>query len=445
MPPTTADDVRHWAGRPSPPADAGRLSEVGGWAGVTAAPQGPLGDAWLPAQLRVWTAGCGDLLVARGLRHRVSRAPVVGTGYAWQDDEQARFVARCEGLERYASLVYALDDFLLAPAAALGDGAMSFDGMARFSATEIASALGALTPPSRHSSLRWSDGVDLHTGRPCRLPLVMTVIPSERLDGERFWLPFSTGVAVHSTVEQALVGAIGEVIERDAVALWWLQRLPLPRLDPGVLTAETTATTSWFADRGVRTLLFDATTDLGIPTVVCLQLADEAVVAQAVGSATAAEHGSAAAKALGEAAGGRFRLHSSAPAPRRYIEYTDLLEGARHMSRKARRRAFAFLLDGLEDRPVAPVSGGDAGDGLDHLLHTLAAAGLRAYASDLTTAEVRAAGLVAVRVVIPQLVPMSVLPWGRYLGTPRLYEAPRRMGHRARVESRLNSYPVPIS
>ena len=48
--------------------------------------------------------------------------------------------------------------------------------------------------------------------------------------GERFALPISTGCAAHTDIAAALLSGLCEVIERDAIALLWLQRMAVPRL-----------------------------------------------------------------------------------------------------------------------------------------------------------------------------------------------------------------------
>jgi ribosomal protein S12 methylthiotransferase accessory factor len=68
-----------------------------------------------------------------------------------------------------------------------------------------------------------------------------------------------------------------------------------------------------------------------------------------------------------------------------------------------------------------------------------------AVAVDLTADEVRDAGLWVVRVIIPELVPISFVHRARYLGTPRLVEqASRARGHVAgRIA--LNDDPLPFA
>ncbi|MFC7479479.1 hypothetical protein ACFQX7_04670 [Luedemannella flava] len=68
-----------------------------------------------------------------------------------------------------------------------------------------------------------------------------------------------------------------------------------------------------------------------------------------------------------------------------------------------------------------------------------------AYVVDLTSDEALRAGMTVVRTVIPRLQPLSFSYRARYLGHPRLYRAPARMGHPTRSEAELNPWPQPFA
>src|SRR5262249_17810279 len=79
----------------------------------------------------------------------------------------------------------------------------------------------------------------------------------------------SNGCAAGNTLEEAIVQGFLELVERDAYAVWWYNRLPRPEVDLGrfddpyirdlqVLLAET----------GRRVWMLDVTGDLAIPSFV---------------------------------------------------------------------------------------------------------------------------------------------------------------------------------
>jgi len=79
------------------------------------------------------------------------------------------------------------------------------------------------------------------------------------------------------------------------------------------------------------------------------------------------------------------------------------------------------------------------------LIDRLKAIGTDAIVVDITTDEVRDAGLWVVRVVTPGLLPMSTIHRARFLGHSRLYAYPEWAGFGTRVESDVNPAPQPFA
>jgi ribosomal protein S12 methylthiotransferase accessory factor len=70
---------------------------------------------------------------------------------------------------------------------------------------------------------------------------------------------------------------------------------------------------------------------------------------------------------------------------------------------------------------------------------------LDAYAVDLTSDEALRAGVRVVQVIIPGLQPVGFPYRSRYLGHPRLYEAPKQMGYPVYSEEEINPWPQPFA
>lgn len=406
-------------------------------------------SGWLPERCSMYSAATGDLGAVRS--GYVAGVPMpYGTGRAYDDPEHAKLIAVSEAMERYSALVFGQREFLSASARELGDDALDLDSVPRCSARELRRPGCPLRPADAGADIRWVPAIELGTGRDVFLPAVMVDLGCLRRASERFWLPISTGCATHVTVEAALVNAICELIERDAIALTWLQKLPLPLLHQSCHGASVRDMTQWCAERGIETYLFDATTDIGVPTVYCVQLADaEYRAAQVVGCATDLDVTAAAERALLEAMGMRGHLHAEPAVPRRYRDYAAASDGATAMARRSRRRVFDFLFEGLADRAVSaadtPAAAGSDADRLAFLVRRLAETNMAAYAVDISSRELLGIDHSAVRVVIPGLQPMSLRPLAQYRGHRRLYHAPAQMGLRVLSESQLNPWPQPVS
>jgi ribosomal protein S12 methylthiotransferase accessory factor len=358
-------------------------------------------------------------------------------------------LAIAETLERYASMHPDGRLTTRAPAARLGTRAMDLSQVARCSAREMRHPRCPLHVARPAESIRWVEAIDLIAGEETLVPAVMVYWNLACEPAERFWLPITTGCAIHTSIEAATVNAICEVIERDAIALTWLQRLPLPRLAGSCVPDEAREIIQWLTRWDARTYLFDATTDVGVPTVYCvLTTGSGDRAAQLVSGATDFDVRAAVLKAVLEVSGLRAVIHAARQRPRRYADHASVLDGATVMAHRARRRAFSFLLDDLEHRPVSEPGGpgsATAAGQLRLVLRRLDALGMSAFAVDLSTREIEEAGLAVSRVVIPQLQPMSLRPLAQYRGHPRLYRGPAGMGMPVRPESRLNPYPQPMS
>jgi ribosomal protein S12 methylthiotransferase accessory factor len=393
----------------------------------------------------------GGLTAGTSPRVHGSRCTAAAAGGGTDiDGERALFLAIAEGLERYSASTYRADQFVRASGADLGASALDLESIPACSQRELSSPFCPLSLPTKHEPIRWVRGISLLDGRLTYLPAVMVYLHVRpETPAERIWLPISTGCAAHETYEKALVHAILEVVERDAISLVWLQQLELPRID---IDDPAAVGPCW--DRLLRRshdldyAFFDATTDLGFPTVYALQVAHaDNLAATLVSCATDLSASAAVAKCIRDMAAVREAFREPRHVPTNVAEFSDVFHGATYMARREHAGAFDFLLRSRARRKltemVSPVSI-DA-DGLRFVVEGLRQAHLEAFAVDLTTDEAIRSGFRVVRAIIPGLQPLSFHQSARYLAHPRLYAAPRLMGHPVRCEERLNAWPQPFA
>lgn len=374
-----------------------------------------------------------------------------GTGHAYGSPARAALLAAAEAIERLAMLTVDPARIRVASAKSLGESALDFDRIPRCSARELRTPGCPVRPADKTRPIRWVEGINVDSGLSAYLPAVMTYMGMPQAPDELFWTPVSTGCAAHQTVAEAAVSALCEVIERDAVALTWLQRLPLPPLAEKCLTDQAREMIEWCRHRDISTYLFDATTDLGVPVVYCLQTSDgtdDGSASQLVGCACAFDPLEAAEHAVMETLAIRRGFSRRRRRPRRYRDFTSITDGAAVMGVRSHRSAFQFLLDAaakLEPQAPPDLSSIAPGERLPFLIGRLASAGARVYATDLSTREVRDAGLVVLRVLVPELQPLPTRALAQYRAHPRLYTAPAMLGMRVLPCSRLNPYPQPMA
>ncbi len=81
----------------------------------------------------------------------------------------------------------------------------------------------------------------------------------------------SNGCAAGNTLEEAIVQGFLELVERDAYAIWWYNRLQRPELDLGQFdNSYIRDLRKQLAETGRRLWVLDVTSDLGVPTFLAI-------------------------------------------------------------------------------------------------------------------------------------------------------------------------------
>jgi ribosomal protein S12 methylthiotransferase accessory factor len=404
-----------------------------------------------PDEHRLVTIGAA---VADG-RPTVGESFVDRTGSEhWQRDA-ATAAAIGEALERY-SASFVPSNLVRSSATAL-PLAVDPDRFALFHETQFAKPAFPFRPFSRESVVSWVEGFALPSCAPAYLPAQLVFLRSLRnSDGEApIAYTTSSGLACGATLEEAVLAGLLEQVERDAVMLTWYNRLSLPLLDwrndPELVRLDA----RYFAPTGLRYAAVDLSIFFGVPTVLgVVHGPDGALGALGVGAASAATVEVAWRKALGEAFGVQRWVRDRA------LEEPDALAGARaeirtfeeHMLFYAhpRRAARASFLDSSTERrdtrDVAPLEGAHVRGQIDAICSCLDLYRISAYAVDVTTPDVRSAGFVVARVLVPELCQLDVVEYARFLGGRRLYEAAFEAGlvPRPLTLAELNPDPHPF-
>ncbi|WP_051367945.1 TOMM precursor leader peptide-binding protein [Hamadaea tsunoensis] len=131
-----------------------------------------------------------------------------------------------------------------------------------------------LTPYSPDAQTSWVWGHDVASGTPVLVPehVAYYGVPG-RPGRARFLYECSSGCAVGGCLEEAVLYACLETIERDAFLLAWYSQTPGTPLDPGgVVDPDGCDLLDVLAGEGYETRLFDITSDVGVPVVWALAL-----------------------------------------------------------------------------------------------------------------------------------------------------------------------------
>jgi ribosomal protein S12 methylthiotransferase accessory factor len=378
---------------------------------------------------------------------------ISGTGSALRRD-LARAKSYCEAIERYCNVVHLGVEHVVASRDELGDEAVDLELFPRCSQAEYA-ATKVVIPPSNKARMRWVRGYSLTAARPLWVPMVAVYLGAGfQYPGENFALPISTGCALAASLAQATVSGICEAVERDSITLTWLHRLPLSPIDTSdIADPRFRELTRRMERASIRQLFFDATSDLGVGTVYALQVAEGRPIHALVMASTRLNPVECLTRVIEEAAASRFGLEQARRQPHDfdpddYGTFTRLADGAVFYGDEANFAAFDFLLGprptkSIRDLPV--LESGDVDLNLSRLVNIFRARGLELLVVDITARPVREIGMHVVKVIAPQLVPLSANHNARFTATPRLYEAPARMGYAVKPPVELNHWPQPFA
>ena len=144
-------------------------------------------------------------------------------------EEEAKLSALGEAVERYAA--YHLDPTRLSSGPA-APGAITPADCVLYSEAQYAQDGFPFRPWTPDAAISWIGGIDLHSGDAVPLPaaLVHLVYPMPRIE-DHFTAVTSNGLSAGPTLARAILGGLYEVIERDALMITWMNRLPAIELD----------------------------------------------------------------------------------------------------------------------------------------------------------------------------------------------------------------------
>ncbi len=206
--------------------------------------------------------------------------PTLGKG---RTPAQARASALAETIERYASIWQGDEPSLRARRYDLGEAAIPAPALLHFSAAQYAArADGVGGGDWRHTApLPFSDGAVIDWV-PCwsltadarrYLPLSYCFNQAPQ-DPEEKVCPFDpNGHAAGNCLEEAILQGFLELVERDAVGIWWYNRLRRPGVDAGERGADYFAQVrDSYRALGWDLWALDLTTDLEIPVIAAIGL-----------------------------------------------------------------------------------------------------------------------------------------------------------------------------
>ena len=362
---------------------------------------------------------------------------------------QAQVSAICEALERYSAVWRGDEDVFRAayddldPDVAIAPGQLTlysdaqYDGRDAWNRDSVEHRLHVVPERfDRSREISWFNAWSLTEDRLRAVPAAYVWYGHPDLREHFFCLGDSNGCASGNTREEAILQGLCELVERDAVAIWWYNRLEVPGVDLDALDDPYVATLrNFYAGLDRKLWVLDITSDLGIPTFAACTSRDHAVEDIMVGFGAHPDARLALSRALTEvnqflptvrqrdADGNTVYWHND-PALISWCKEATLADNP-------------WLLPD-PDQPLRVVTEGEGDVSrnlavcLQSCVDTLAQAGLEVIVAEQTRPEIE---LSVVKVMAP-----GMRHFWRRTGPGRLYDVPVRMGRRDHptAEAELN-------
>lgn len=343
-----------------------------------------------------------------------------------------------------------------------------------FSERQYAQKDFPFSPFTEQTFLRWVKSHSVFTNEEILVPaaLVYGAYQPDKQEAKICPTNFA-GTGCGQTKKQALIAALSEIIERDAMMIWWLNQMPCKRCQP--------VPGSWFSQVLAKYLhasrlefeLWDISTDINISCFFGL-LTDPHNKIVSGGFACRLNPQLTALKALYECLQNRLGVLSLKkgvginemnarigkdilyhPEQNKHfafaeqINFSAMIQLNMNLQFYAEPKNFHYLDTIrscqeeilLPDSPVDPRKD-DPMQILATYLQILKEKKQEILCVDITLPDMRELGFIVLRVLAPGLVPNSVTAWP-YLGNPRLYEVPKKLGFPQKEESELCPAPMP--
>ncbi|WP_326691089.1 MULTISPECIES: TOMM precursor leader peptide-binding protein [unclassified Streptomyces] len=237
-------------------------------------------DPRCPEFLNSYLSGSNPAVVGRGLRglRHALRAQSGGKGVSELD---AKVGALCEALERYSATYHGDEPRTAARLSDLGTRAVHPNQCQLYHERQFTDRLrwnGAhpafqyvCDPLDEDAVIDWTPVWSVTHGTHRMLPTGMLYYSAPGPSGACYVRADSNGNAAGASLEDAVLQGFFELVERDAVALWWYNRSRVPGLDlDSFADPWLTATREQHGRLGREIWALDLTSDLGVPVVAAL-------------------------------------------------------------------------------------------------------------------------------------------------------------------------------
>ena len=290
------------------------------------------------------------------------------------------------------------------------------------------------------AEIDWTPVWSLTRQRHRYLPTSMLYSMPPELRGPSDLIADSNGCAAGNTLEEAILQGFHELVERDAFAIWWYNRLRVPAVDLASFDDEYLASAPDYYARHERDLwMLDVTSDIGIPAFVALSRRPDAQTEDIIyGAGAHADPQVAALRAICEL----NQCLTWLPRPGRSDGRPMIDDPLALWWWKTARLADCSWLAPAADEPLRKASqytaseSADTREDVERCRALVEARGMEFLVLDQTRPDI---SMPVARVIVPGMRHF----WARF-APGRLYDVPVGMGRRERPLAEADLNPAPV-
>lgn len=355
-----------------------------------------------------------------------------------------------EAVERYCACIYRDTELRQDPYNEVSR-ALNPDKILNFHPAQLGT-VGELTDGYCVDKISWIKGQQVTTGEEVWIPAQLAYLNYDRGEEPLIRNPISTGLAAGMDQRDALIAGSLEVLERDAFMIYYLTETQLPTVIPHNPPKNVDKLINRLEKAGLDWMLLDARTDVNVPIIIAILMAEEPPVVS-VGAGASDTVASAVSDAIEEAI--QYRLYQrsemgsgTSPINLRNMCPHDILREARIMgwAHESAREHLQFWTESEQSISFKNMSQEsniqDSSKVLDIISDTF-----EHYIIKLTTDSVASTGFSVARAIIPEAHPLYLRESTPYLDTTRINTVlqSQGIGRQVKDPQELNDYPHPFS
>ncbi|MEY8735725.1 YcaO-like family protein [Lactobacillus sp. AN1001] len=303
---------------------------------------------------------------------------------------------------------------------------------------------------TKDSVVAWTKSINLANGVETYVPASSVYLPYFfQPEEDNTWICISTGLATSTSMVDAILRGIFEIVERDAISNMWFNHLSMPKIDITDNDYLNKIFNKHIKIPNCNYHLVDITTDIGIPCV--FGVLDEKEHGALVAASANIDPVKAALKTMIELSQGRvswktdFVKGVNKKFKEDFSDIRDFNSRVELYTKNEMKKYLKFVYSSSKKSSILEKTSyvDDQSKLLSEIVKKFESKGLHVYVTDLTPPDIREAGYCTVRVLIPGMTEISNDSVYPRLGGQRIKNLPVILGYQDTPNTFEEFYKIP--